>query len=168
MSYRYSSALVLALLALSSMGIGEAAAAPSRPYRPAPGHHVRSNHTRARHPFKATSWQEHDRAVYVVSTLNGPLCPSGQQLSTVLWQKDGARLFDVLKSKTDKNLYYVQVRKASKNLIGVYAYTFGWKMPAAVKNGKCVVDAVSPSVLDPYRYRQFIRIARFKTTFPQS
>ena len=162
MSYRRVLAIVLALAPFSSMGMGVASAAP------ATMHPVQGHHTQVRHVSPATSWQEHDRAVYVVSTLNGPLCPGGAQLSTVLWQKDGARIFDVLKSKTDKNLYYVQVRRSTKALLGVYAYQFGWKMPAAVKNGKCVLYAVSPSVLDPYRLREFRFVAQFKTTFPQS
>ena len=106
--------------------------------------------------------------MYVVSTLNGPLCPGGVQLSAVLSQRDGARLFDVLKSKTDKNLYYVQVRRITKALLGVYAYEFGWKMPASVKNGKCVLTTVNPSVLVPYRLHEFTFVAQFKTTFPQS
>ncbi len=106
--------------------------------------------------------------MYVVSTLNGPLCPSGKQLSTVLWQSDKARIFDVLKSTTDKNLYYIQVRRPTRAIIGVYAYTFGWKMPAAVSRGRCVADIVTPSVVNPYKFHQFKFIARFRTTFPQT
>ena len=161
MRYRQVSALILAAAAFTSFGTAAASAQTAQ--QQAAGNHM-SRHGIASH----LSWQQHDRAVYVVSTLNGPLCPSGQQLSTVLWQKDGAHIFDVLNSKTNKNLYYIQVRRTTKAIIGVYAYQFGWKMPDAVRNGKCVADAVDPSVIDPYRYHQFKWVARFTTTFPQS
>ncbi len=114
----------------------------------------------------ASSWQGHDRAVYVVSTLNGPLCPSGEQLSTVLWQRDKARVFSVLKSRTDNGLYYIRVRKADKTILGVYAYRFGWKAPVGVKNSKCVAVSTDPAVVGPYNANQTKWVANFHTTYP--
>lgn len=113
------------------------------------------------------NWEERDRAVYVVSTLNAPLCKSGRQLSTVLWTKDGARLFDVLKSTVNGNLYYIQVRTASKTLLGVYAYEFGWKFPTGVRSYHCVAKA-QPGIVKGYGSKAWRFIARFRTTYPQN
>ncbi|HZT97852.1 MAG TPA: hypothetical protein VFB34_13545 [Chloroflexota bacterium] len=114
---------------------------------------------------QARSWNEHDRAVYVVSTLNAPVCPSGEQLSTVLWQRDKARIFAVLKSKTDAGLYYIAVRRADHHLVGVYAYRFGWKLPQGVKKSRCVALASSP-IVTGFKNHDFRWVESFHTTYP--
>lgn len=125
----------------------------------------RTTHHRASQRHRI-SWKERDRTVYAVSTLNAPLCPNGQQLATVLRNQDGARLFDVLKSMADSNLYYIQVRDATKRVLGVYAYRFGWKLPQGVRKSKCVSGATT-AVDSSYRLHQWRWEARFRTTFPQ-
>ena len=113
-------------------------------------------------------WRQHDRAVYVVSTLNAPVCSSGQQLSTVLWTHDGARFFDVLEGTKDPGIYFIQVRNNSHSLLSVYSYRFGWKLPAGLLHSKCVPPSPNPSIGVTYRAKQWRLLAHFNTTFPQS
>lgn len=123
---------------------------------------ARNHHIRAK-----ISWQEHDRAVYVVSTLNAPLCGSGQQLSTVLWNHEDARLFSVLRSTAFQGLYYIQVRTDTRKLVGVYAYRFGWKLPKGVLHGRCVGPSPNGAFVSGYHARNWKFITLFHTTFPQ-
>lgn len=124
------------------------------------------HHHRVHRDARRISWAEHDRAVYAVSTLNAPLCSNGQQLSTVLWNVQGARLFDVLRSPSNHGLYFVQVRDADARLIGVYSYRFGAKLPSGIQSSRCV--AVAPAgAVTAYKHRAWKFVARFTSTYPQ-
>jgi hypothetical protein len=113
------------------------------------------------------SWHERDRAVYAVSTLNAPLCGNGQQLSTVLWNAEGSRIFDVSRATTIRNTYFIQVRTVNLSLVGVYAYKFGSKLPTGVTSAKCVAPA-SSGVVAAYASHQWRFEVRFTSTYPQS
>lgn len=152
------------------LGLGVAQAAPQTVYPPL--HSTRAQHTGPAHQQRHThhhgiSWHEHDRTVYVVSTLNAPLCDNGQQLSSVLWKTYDARIFDVSRSVTIRRLYFIQVRTAAHELIGVYAYKFGWKLPTGVENGKCVTTAAS-DVLSDYQAHSWRFEIQFSSTYPQN
>jgi hypothetical protein len=112
----------------------------------------------------ATTWAKRDRAAYVVSTLNLPLCVHGRRPTTVLRQR-GARHFDVTKSNGDRYLYFIEVRRAANRLISVYAYTLGSALPTGVQDAPCVRGATS-QVIGSYQERDVVRIARFSTTIP--
>ncbi|HEV3310707.1 MAG TPA: hypothetical protein VG815_09330, partial [Chloroflexota bacterium] len=111
--------------AMILLGIGNAQAAQQgvdgQAYS-AGGHDTGRPQQQRHNHHHGISWHEHDRTVYVVSTLNAPLCDNGQQLSSVLWSTYNARIFDVSRSLTIRRLYFVQVRTAAHALIGVYAY----------------------------------------------
>lgn len=151
-------ALTLVAFIVPLVGSSGAALAEGRPPTRTGG--VRPHHHRI-------NWVEHDRAVYAVSTLNAPLCSNGQQLSTVLWRQDNARLFYVFHSLPEPNLYYIVARSDEHHVVGVYAYNFGWKVPEGVKSARCVATA-SPQVMADFRREALIFVARFHTTFPQS
>jgi hypothetical protein len=112
----------------------------------------------------ATSWAERDRAAYVVSTLNLPLCIHGRRLTVVLRQQ-GARHFAVMKSNGERYLYFIEVRKVANRLLAVYAYILGSPMPTGVQDAPCVRGATS-DVAGSYREQNVVRVARFSTTIP--
>lgn len=114
------------------------------------------------------SWRQHDRAVYVVSTLNLPICSNGRLLSTVLRKREKASLFTVLKSRIYHNLYYVRVRNSAHTLLGVYAYRFGWKMPLGLMSGRCVRPVHRTTIRVGYRLRTWMAVGWFHSTYPQS
>lgn len=155
-----------AAIALAALSAPVGAAGPSGQRTSAgTGHRAPSASSGVTH--HQIDWQQHDRAVYAVTTLNAPLCDNGQQLSTVLWTRDGARVFDVLGSKQNPNLYYVVAHKADRTTLGVYAYEFGWKLPKGVRSSECVNPAPA-DVVAGFQRGQLVRVGRFKTTFPQS
>lgn len=129
------------------------------------------------------NWSQYDRAAYVVSTLNLPLCDVRtlvserghhldvrtaeirQPLSTVLRTQEGARLYDVLQSTVRHWLYFVEVRGSPDTLLEVYAYVMGWTLPRGVRDAICVRPAPAVAVA-AYQPDKLIRLARFTTTFP--
>jgi hypothetical protein len=155
--------LVLTLLLVMIVG---ALSAPVQALSHAGGHGKHGQRIRPTPERRGEiDWAQRDRAVYVVSTLNAPLCADGHQLSTELWRNDDARLFDVLQSRNNSNLYFIEVRKANAVLLAVYAYEFGWRMPRGVQRSECVRLA-PPDVIAAYRSGRLVHVARFHTTFP--
>lgn len=110
-------------------------------------------------------WQERDRAIYVVTKLNLPLCSDGRQLKTVL-SRLGARFYDVLSSTANRDLYFIEVRTAINRLLGVYAYRFGALLPRGVQGSRCVRPA-SATVIKLYRSDALTPVIRFNTTTPE-
>ena len=149
-------ALVMIAGLISGLGVAQAASAQPAVF----AHHS----TRVHHGI---SWHERDRAVYAVSTLNAPLCGNGQQLSTVLWNAEGSRIFDVSRATTIRNTYFIQVRTVNLSLLGVYAYKFGSKLPTGVTSAKCVAPA-SSGVVAAYAAHLWRFEVRFTSTYPQS
>jgi hypothetical protein len=120
----------------------------------------------SKHKKHKGSWKERDRLVYVVTTLNAPVCADGNQLSSDL-HDGGARLYDVSRSTVDRQLYFIQVRASDKTLLGVYTYRFGWQLPQGVQSYKCVV-AASSNIDGQYKAHDWKQEAEFDSTFPQS
>jgi hypothetical protein len=160
--FRGFAPLVIAAALLTGFSGAAAIGATYAPRSAAPRHR-----TYTHHHHRGISWKEHDRLVYAVSTLNAPLCSDGRQLSAVLWNDDGARIFDVGKSTANHQLYFIQVRAANKALLSVFAYQFGWKLPQGAQNYQCVT-AAGPDVVAGYRSHAWKFEMQFNSTFPQS
>lgn len=128
---------------------------------------TKAAHRMTRHVRSKTSWSDHDRAVYAVSTLNAPLCSSHAQLSTVLWNTYLAREFDVLQATNIRHLFFIQVRTASSSLLGVYSYVFGTKLPTGVQSAHCVVPA-GDQMATAYRNHAWKFVSRFTSTYPKN
>lgn len=132
-------------------------------------HHALANgrHIHAREKgHRGLSWRERDRAVYVVSTLNAPLCGDNQQLSSVLKNDYGARLYYVARSTAMRDVYYVLVRQADQSPVGVFVYKFGWKLPQGVQDPRCVAIA-SPKIGNSFNSHRWKIEAHFTSTYPQ-
>jgi len=122
---------------------------------PAPARHsAQSSHAAP----GVAAWRQRDTATYVVSTLNLPRCPNGQVLSRVLWGHDGARHFDVLKSTSRPELYFVQARSARGHVLAIYAYKFGRVLPVGISRAQCVRPA--PSAIRAMYHSRLVPVMR--------
>lgn len=122
-----------------------------------PSEHARQSHSGL---LSTPAWERYDNAVYVVSTLNLPLCRNGQELSTILRVHDGARIFDVLESTIRPDLYFVRVRTSRERTLAVYAYQIGWTVPLGLRGEQCVRRARA-EIVALYRRPAVRFLARF-------
>jgi hypothetical protein len=109
----------------------------------------------------ALKWENYDRAIYVLSTLNLPLCGSGRPLGGVL-QRDGAT-FMVYRSTRDDSLYFIRVGVGDHS--AVYAYRMGWALPRGVVSARCV-DPAGPDIAATYRSGELTKLGTFSSTLP--
>lgn len=77
------------------------------------------------HPM---SWQQHDTAVYVVSTLNLLRTPSGD----LVVQKLNAAHFDVYSDTAHEELYFITIRSKDGGTAAILAYRMGWLKPRSL------------------------------------
>ena len=79
-----------------------------------------------------SSWNQRDRAVYVVSTLNLLHTRSGHPLITVFTHKLGVNHYDVYADEAVSDLYFVELRREDGTSAGALAYQMGWLAPMSV------------------------------------
>lgn len=116
-------------------------------------------------PSMRVDWNRRDLAVYVVSTLNLPLCSRGRKLSTVLRGSLHASYFDVYESRMRPNVYFIRVNTAQRRLLSVYGYELGRTLPLGVWHAICV--SAAPDWLRAlYRPDAVQWIARLSSTTP--
>ncbi|MGH2447282.1 MAG: hypothetical protein ACRDFS_01560 [Chloroflexota bacterium] len=107
-------------------------------------------------------WQRRDLTTYAVSTLNVPRC-GRSSLSQTLRQA-GASRYVVLRSRAHHRLYFIRVRHGQE-VMGVYAYKFGWSLPRGIWRARCVRPA-SPATRHAYWHGRVMR-AIYGSTYPR-
>ncbi|GAC1320185.1 MAG: hypothetical protein NVS2B16_03730 [Chloroflexota bacterium] len=152
--------LVIVTLLVSVFTVGSGAFADRQEQSPRP---LKSHPTVVRRTIPR--WVAYDRAAYAVSTLNLPLCDNRQQLSAFLHDRQGAASYTLLQSVRDPDVTFIQVRSASRSLVGVYAYRMGFALPEGVWQAHCV-DSAPDSVVSLYRTDTLMWLARFASTNP--
>ncbi|GAC1400408.1 MAG: hypothetical protein NVSMB52_13980 [Chloroflexota bacterium] len=78
------------------------------------------------------NWNQHDTAVYVVSTLNLLHSKNGRSLTTIYQQRLGVSHFDVYADTATSDLYFIEMKRDDGSVVGVYAYQVGWSKPKLV------------------------------------
>ncbi len=110
------------------------------------------------------TWQQHDAAVYVVSTLNLLRTPSGQ----LLIERLNVARFDVYADLAKEDLYFIQLRSSHGGLVGVLAYQMGWAKPEALSRStsRLGIERASRTVWRAYRADHKQLIGSFTSTIP--
>jgi hypothetical protein len=123
--------------------------------------------TSSSHPSSSINWQQHDTAVYVVSTLNLLGRSHGGNIQQVL-QRLNVSHIDVYADTVQSNLYFIELKRDSGALVGSLAYEMGWAKPRRVtwSAGKGV-PTVDPAIVQDYRVDAKALIGSFTSTLPQ-
>lgn len=116
----------------------------------------------------ASDWQQHDTAVYVVSTLNLLHTRHGQPVAQVFAHRLGVTRYDVYGDLNSKDLYFIELKRASGSLAAVFGYRMGWIRPVAVLFTNHVLRAAkaTPDVAEAYRSDNKQLIGTFQSTLP--
>lgn len=120
----------------------------------------------------ATTWQQYDTALYVVSTLNLFHDPSGRAL-TGMWQhRGGVHQYDVFLDADHANLYFIELKRADGTTVGAFAYELGWPKPRLIEGRLPGLrpDPTSDSITleKAYGTDHKVLLASFSSTLPAS
>ncbi|GAC1463565.1 MAG: hypothetical protein PVSMB7_05380 [Chloroflexota bacterium] len=121
------------------------------------------------HQPRPVDWNQRDTAVYVVSTLNLLHNKKGVSIAPWLSARKGISRFDVYADTQSGNLYFVELRRDSGDIVGAFAYQMGWFKPKSVTTftDKLGTSRAPSSIVDAYKNdsRQFL--GSFTSTLPQ-
>jgi hypothetical protein len=114
------------------------------------------------------NWNQRDRAVYVVSTLNLVHCQSGRLLTTMLVRKLGVTHYDVYADQQTNNLYFIEPRRDDGSSVGALAYQMGWVAAMSVSPSldKLHVRHAPGSAYAAYRNDPKQLVGSFTSTVP--
>jgi hypothetical protein len=115
------------------------------------------------------NWNQHDTAVYVVSTLNLLHTRKGQPITATLTGKLSVTHYDVLADTVVSDLYFIQLRRDDGTVAGALAYQLGWQKPQlltlALPRGVC--KHAADKVMQEYRSDAKQLIGSFTSTLPR-
>lgn len=121
------------------------------------------------HPAHDMNWQQHDTAVYVVSTLNLIRAPNGSPISTLLESKLNVSEYRVFADLQDSDMFYVDVRRDNGSLVGTYVYQMGWLKPRALSAAliRYGAQAAPSKYFAEYHSDTKLLLGTFTSTLPQ-
>src|SRR5947209_1178972 len=114
------------------------------------------------------NWNQHDTAVYVVSTLNLFRTRTGRPVSQFFRYRSGVTSFTVLSDVGSPNLYFVGLNRANGSILGTYAYQIGWTRPMAVTSSLAHFGAqmATTDVRDSYHTDRLVALETVTFTLP--
>lgn len=117
---------------------------------------------------KTVNWNQHDTAVYVVSTLNLLRTRTGRPIVANLSRRLNVTHYDVYADQTQSNLYFIQLRRDDGTVVGAFAYHMGWAKPRPVSGtARHFVSGRIPGTLQQeYNSDQKFLIGSFTSTMP--
>lgn len=115
-----------------------------------------------------TNWNQHDTAVYVVSTLNLLHTRDGRAFSSLLSGRLNVTRFDVYADITTPDLYFIQLRRDDGSVAGAFAYRMGWSKPQVLflSVSKSVAHRGNDKIQAAYRADGKQLIGSFSSTLP--
>jgi len=152
---RFFAAASIALVAAVGLA-GPAGAAPNPP---------RDQGTKP-----GVNWNQHDTAVYVVSTLNLLRGKHGHTLVSAVQQRSGVSRFDVLSDNNVSGLYFIQLKTGDGSVYGAFAYAMGWSRPRSLSSvfDRFHLHRAPGTILKAYAGDPRTLIGSFTTTLPSS
>ncbi|GAC1404331.1 MAG: hypothetical protein NVSMB52_18170 [Chloroflexota bacterium] len=116
----------------------------------------------------STNWNQHDCAVYVVSTLNLVRTKTGRPISTVLEKRLGVRRYNVYSDLAVSDLYFIEFVKKDGTVVGAVAYRMGWQKPMSVTDsaGNLRMRRALDSIVENYRVDRKALAGSFTSTLP--
>ncbi len=119
------------------------------------------------HSSSSVNWQQHDAAVYVVSTLNVLGRTHGGSIQQTLQRLNVAHI-DVYSDTVLSGLYFLELKRDNGSIVGSLAYEMGWPKPRRVSwsSGKGV-PTVSPQIVQAYKTDPKTLIGSFTSTLPE-
>ena len=119
-------------------------------------------------PMTEADWNLHDRAVYVVSTINLLHTKGGQPVSSVMQRRFGVRRYQVYADNTVPDLYFIDLTRADGTLVGTLAYRMGWQKPMSVtlSMDRFRVARAGELIASWYRTDRKTLIGTFTSTLP--
>jgi hypothetical protein len=80
------------------------------------------------------NWQQHDTAVYVVSTLNLLRSDTGQPMTSVFKGQLHVKRYLVEADTVVPDLYFIELISKSHTVVATFAYKMGWQKPMAISD----------------------------------
>ena len=118
----------------------------------------------------AVDWNQHDTAVYVVSTLNLLRTRNGHPMTGIFRHRMGARTYNVYQDVSVADLYFVELARSDQSVAGALAYKMGWSKPQSLTDsmGRLGVQRASSDIAQAYKSDHKTLIGSFKSTLPSS
>lgn len=115
-----------------------------------------------------TNWNQHDRAVYVVSTLNLIQLPNGRGLPAALSSEYHVARFDVYVDLNYQELFFILLRTDEGSPVGALAYRMGWIKPRGVSPSidRLGVSRAPRAIVEAFRSNPLQIIGSFDSTLP--
>src|SRR5579859_2504535 len=113
---------------------------------------------------KVATWERHDTAVYVVSTLN--LCTDSQGRS--LYMRVNPTHFDVFSDQNRDDLYFIKLRNRLNRTVGILSYQMGSLKPQAISFSmvRLGIPRANLSILMAFRSDPKQLLESFSSTVP--
>lgn len=117
---------------------------------------------------KTVNWNQHDTAVYVVSTLNLLRTRRGQPVTTILARRLNVTHYDVYADQSAQSLYFIQLRRDDGAVVGAFAYHMGWAKPIGISGSgrRLVRSRIIARIVHAYNGDNKLLIGSFTSTLP--
>lgn len=113
---------------------------------------------------KVATWQRHDTAVYVVSTLNLLTDAQGHPL----YMRGAPTHFDVLADLAKDDLYFIRLRNRLGRAVGLLSYQMGSVKPQAISYSmvRAGIPRANEVIISAFRSDPKQLLESFTTTVP--
>jgi hypothetical protein len=117
----------------------------------------------------AIDWNQHDTAVYVVSTLNVLHTRRGQSVATLMARRMHVVRYEVWDDLSSSDLYFIMLKRDDGSTAAAFAYQMGWPQPLGLNAslGRMGVHPAPTTVLTAYRTDPKQLMGTFTSTLPQ-
>jgi len=117
---------------------------------------------------RPVNWNQHDTAVYVVSTLNLLRTHSGRPFTSIWVRKGRVTHFDVYADGSRDNLYFIEMKRSDDSVVGALAYQMGWDRPRTVTTSitRFHIPSAPDKVIQSYQSDVKFSIGSFTSTLP--
>ena len=117
---------------------------------------------------RPVNWNQHDTAVYVVSTLNLLRTHSGRPFTSIWVRKGRVTHFDVYADGSRDNLYFIEMKRSDDSVVGALAYQMGWDRPRTVTTSitRFHIPSAPDKVIQSYQSDVKFSIGSFSSTLP--
>lgn len=117
---------------------------------------------------RPVNWNQHDTAVYVVSTLNLLRTRSGRPFTSIWVRKGRVTHFDVYADGSQDNLYFIEMKRSDDSVVGALAYQMGWDRPRTVTTSitRFHIPSAPDKVIQSYQSDVKFSIGSFSSTLP--
>lgn len=119
-------------------------------------------------PPPVTNWNQHDTAVYVVSTLNLLHTKGGKSVVSMLSNRFDVEHYNVYADQNVPNMYFIELVRTDTTVADVFAYQMGWPKPRGMskKSANWGSHRASSRITQEYKSDPKQLIGSFDSTLP--